>query len=93
VELLSAGGIMLFDVNINALQTAVTSDAMRSRVSGAFSSVNYGIRPLGAIIGGVAGDLIGIGPTLVLAAIGGSLSVCWLLRSPIISTRTIDELH
>ena len=93
VEMLSAAGIMLFDVNLNALQTAVTSDAMRSRVSGAFSSVNYGIRPLGGIVGGIVGDLIGIGPTLVIAAIGGSLSVLWLLRSPIIGTRTIDELH
>lgn len=93
VEMLSAAGIMLFDINVNALQTAVTSDAMRSRVSGAFSSVNYGIRPLGAIVGGVGGDLIGIGPTLIIAAIGGSLSGLWLLRSPIIGTRTIDELH
>jgi predicted MFS family arabinose efflux permease len=93
VELFSAAGIMLFDVNLNALQTAVTSDAMRSRVSGAFSSVNYGIRPLGGIIGGVAGDLIGVGPTMVVAAVGGSLSALWLLRSPIIRTRTIDELR
>jgi MFS family permease len=93
VELFSAAGIMLFDVNLNALQTAVTSDAMRSRVSGAFSSVNYGIRPLGGIIGGVAGDLIGVGPTMVVAAVGGSLSALWLLRSPSIRTRTIDELR
>ena len=93
VELLSGAGVMLFDINLNALQTAVTSDAMRSRVSGAFSSINYGIRPLGGVVGGILGDLVGIGPTLVIAAIGGSLSVLWLLRSPIIGTRTIDELH
>ncbi len=93
VEALSAAGVMLFDINVNALQTAVTSDAMRSRVSGAFSSVNYGIRPLGAIVGGVAGDLIGVGPTLIIAAIGGSLSGLWLLPSPIVATRTIDELR
>lgn len=92
VEFLSAVGVMLFDVNLNALQTAVTPDEMRSRVAGAFSTVNYGIRPLGAVVGGVSGQLIGIGPTMVLAAIGGSLSFLWLLRSPIISTRTIDEL-
>lgn len=47
VEMLSAAGIILFDESLNALQNAVTTDAMRSRVSGAFSSVNYGIRPLG----------------------------------------------
>lgn len=92
VEFISAAGVMLFDINLNALQTAVTPDAMRSRVAGAFSTVNYGIRPLGAVVGGLCGGLIGIGPTMVAAAIGGSLSFLWLLRSPIISTRTIDEL-
>lgn len=93
VELVSSVGVMLFDVNLNALQTAVTPDDMRSRVAGAFATVNYGIRPLGAIVGGVAGQVIGIGPTMVAAAIGGSLSFVWLLRSPIIGTRTIDELE
>jgi len=93
VEFLSGMGVMLFDVNLNALQTAVTPDDMRSRVAGAFSTVNYGIRPLGAVIGGLSGQLIGIGPTMVVAALGGSLSFLWLLRSPIITTRTIDGLE
>lgn len=92
-EAIGGLGIMLFDINLNALQTAVVHEDMRSRVSGAFSTVNYGIRPLGALAGGVAGDIFGVGPTLVVAAIGGSLSVVWLLRSPIISTRTIEELE
>ncbi len=93
VEALSGAGVMLFDVNLNALQTAVTSDDMRSRVSGAFTTVNYGIRPLGAVVGGIAGEFLGIAPTLVVAAIGGSLALLWLLPSPIIRTRTIDELE
>ena len=92
-ELVGSFGIMLFDVNLNSLQAAVTPDDLRSRVSGAFSTVNYGIRPLGAIVGGVAGALVGIGPTMVAAAVGGSLSFLWLLRSPIIGVRTIDELE
>ena len=92
-EAIGGLGIMLFDINLNALQTAVVHDDMRSRVSGAFSTVNYGIRPLGALVGGIAGDVFGVGPTLVVAAVGGSLSALWLLRSPIISTRTIEELE
>lgn len=66
---------------------------MRSRVAGAFSTVNYGVRPFGAVVGGLSGQLVGIGPTMVVAALGGSLSFLWLLRSPIITTRTIDELE
>jgi predicted MFS family arabinose efflux permease len=93
VEVISGFGIMLFDINLNALQTAVVHDDMRSRVSGAFSTVNYGIRPLGALVGGVLGSFVGVGPTLVMAAVGGTLSIVWLAKSPIISTRAIKDLQ
>ncbi|WP_306206226.1 MFS transporter [Actinoplanes sp. RD1] len=93
VEAVSGFGIMLFDINLNALQTAVVHDDLRSRVSGAFSTVNYGIRPLGALVGGVLGSFAGVGPTLVIAAVGGTLSIAWLVRSPILGTRAIEELR
>lgn len=84
---------MHFDVNLNALQTAVTPDGVRSRVAGAYSSVNYGIRPLGAIIGGLSAHTICIGPTVTIAAIGGSFSALWLLRSPVLATRSLNDLE
>ncbi|KRE43369.1 MFS transporter [Knoellia sp. Soil729] len=92
VELMSGFGVMLLDVPLNALQTAVTPDEIRSRVVGAFSSMNYGIRPVGAVLGGLLGEWIGIAPTMVLAAVGGTLSILWLVGSPIPATRTIEEL-
>lgn len=92
VELISGFGVMLLDVPLNALQTAVTPDAVRSRVAGAFSSINYGIRPVGAVLGGFLGEWIGVAPTMVVAAVGGSLSILWLVGSPIPGTRTIEEL-
>jgi predicted MFS family arabinose efflux permease len=92
-ELVSSAGIMLFDVNVNAVQTAVTPDAMRSRVAGAFATVNYGVRPLGAVVGGLAATLVGIGPTLVVAGVGGCLSVLWLLGSPLLAVRSVDDLE
>lgn len=93
VEAISGFGIMLFDINLNALQTAVVHDDLRSRVSGAFSTVNYGIRPLGALVGGALGSFAGVGPTLVVAAVGGTLSIFWLARSPILSARAIEDLQ
>ncbi|GAA4124600.1 MFS transporter [Knoellia locipacati] len=92
VEFVSAFGVMLLDVPLNALQTAVTPDAVRSRVVGAFSTINYGIRPVGAVLGGFLGEWIGVGTTMVVSAVGGSLAVLFLLGSPILRTRTIEEL-
>ena len=92
-EFVSALGIMLFDITMNSLQAAVTHDSMRSRVSGAYATVNYGIRPLGAILGGWTAERIGIPTTIVIASIAGSLAVAWLVRSPVLNTRRIADLE
>ncbi|MEU4475504.1 MFS transporter [Micromonospora sp. NPDC023888] len=91
IELVSSVGVMLMDVNLNALLTAVTPDDARGRRAGAYSAVNYGIRPLGALVGGVLGTTIGLRPTLVVAGLGGVLAVLWLLASPVRHIRTLDD--
>jgi predicted MFS family arabinose efflux permease len=91
-EALSAAGVMIFDINLNAVQTAVTADHMRSRVSGVFSTINYGSRPLGAVAGGLLGSWLGVRPTLLLAAAGGALCGLWLLPSPIPHIRALSEV-
>ncbi|MEU7607929.1 MFS transporter [Micromonospora sp. NPDC049204] len=91
IELVSSFGVMLMDVNLNALLTAVTPDDARGRRAGAYSAVNYGIRPLGALVGGALGTTIGLRPTLVVAGLGGVLAVLWLLASPVRHIRTLDD--
>ncbi|MES9559886.1 MULTISPECIES: MFS transporter [unclassified Streptomyces] len=90
-EFLSGVGVMLFDVNLNSLQTSVIPDGMRSRVAGAFSSVNYGVRPLGAVVGGLLATGFGLRATLLVGAVGGTLSLLWLLASPIPRIRSLAE--
>jgi predicted MFS family arabinose efflux permease len=75
------------------LQAAVTDDHMRSRVVGAFSSINYGVRPLGAVLGGLLGTWIGVQETLLISATGGLFAVLWLLPSPIIRTKSLEGLE
>ena len=91
-EFVSGIGIMLFDVNLNAVQTSVTPDEMRSRASGAFSTINYGVRPLGAIVGGLLGTTLGVRQTLFIAALGMATACIWLLTSPIRTTRDMKQL-
>lgn len=64
-------------------------DRMRSRVAGAYSTINYGIRPVGAIVGGLLATLNGLRSTLLIAATGGALSLLWLLPSPIPRIRSL----
>jgi predicted MFS family arabinose efflux permease len=71
----------------------VIHDQMRSRVSGAFSSINYGVRPLGAVVGGLLGTWFGVRQTLLISSAGGLLAVLWLVRSPIIPVRDLTGLE
>jgi MFS family permease len=88
-EFLSAFGVMLLDVNLNSLQTSVVPDGLRSRVAGAYNTVNYGVRPLGALLGGGLATVMGLRATLVVAAVGGAMSAAWLVASPIPGIRVL----
>jgi MFS family permease len=82
-EFIAGFGVMVLDISIGAIFSAVIPDAVRSRVTGAFQAVNYGTRPLGALLGGFLGTLIGPRATLWVAAIGGMTSFLVLLPTPI----------
>ncbi|MER6118596.1 MFS transporter [Streptomyces sp. NPDC001743] len=88
-EFFSGFGVMLFDVNLNSLQASVIPDRLRSRVAGAYGTINYGVRPVGAVVGGALATLVGLRPTLLVAAVGGALSVVWLLSSPVPRMRSL----
>jgi MFS family permease len=92
MEFLSGIGVMLLDVNLNALLTRATPDDARGRRAGAYSAVNYGVRPLGALSGGFIGTAIGVRPSLVIAGVGGALCAFWLLASPVRHLHTIDDV-
>jgi MFS family permease len=58
-ELISSFSVMTYDIPLMSLQAKVIHDRMRSRVTGAFTTVNFGVRPLGAVLGGYLGSWIG----------------------------------
>jgi MFS family permease len=90
-EFFSGMGVMLLDITGGAIKAAVVPDRLRARVSGAYMVVNYGVRPLGALAGGLLGAAIGVRETLWIATVGAILGVLWLLPSPIMRMRELPE--
>jgi MFS family permease len=87
----SGFGVMILDISVGSIFAALVPDRLRSRVSGAYMWVNYGVRPVGSLVGGALGSAIGLRPTLWLAAIGGSVGFAWLLPSPVPRLRDLPE--
>ena len=84
-------GVMILDISAGAIFAALIPDRLRARVAGAYMVVNYGVRPLGALVGGALGTAIGLRPTLWLATVGAIAGVLWLLPSPVRSLRELPE--
>ena len=49
-------GVMILDISAASIFAALVPHRLRSRVSGAYTVVNYGVRPVGALIGGFLGS-------------------------------------
>jgi MFS family permease len=88
---LSGVGVMILDINAGSMMFALTPDRLRSRATGAFNFVNWGIRPLGALAGGALGAVIGVRPTLWVATIGALAGALWLLPSPVPALRELPD--
>jgi MFS family permease len=91
-EFLSGIGLMLLDITAGTLSSALIPAPLRSRVTGAFIVVNYGVRPVGTTLGGILGSTIGLRPTLWIATVGALAGLLWLLPSPIMSLRELPEV-
>jgi predicted MFS family arabinose efflux permease len=90
-EFFSAVGVMIFDVTAVSMLFMRTPDRIRARQSATFKFVNYGIRPIGALLGGVLGTAIGLQTTLWIGVLGALAGVIWLLFSPIPRLRAVAE--
>jgi MFS family permease len=90
-ELASGVGLMLLDITAGTISASIVPTHLRSRVAGAFMVVNYGVRPLGAALGGVLGATLGVRPTLWIATVGALAGLLWLLPSPIPKLRELPE--
>jgi MFS family permease len=90
-EFLAGLGVMILDINVGAVIMARTPDRIRGRSMGAFRFVNYGIRPIGALLGGAMGAAFGVRETLVIVTLAGLLGVATLVGSPVLALRSLPE--
>jgi predicted MFS family arabinose efflux permease len=82
---------MILDIAVGSLQTAATPLSRLSLVKGAQRTVNYGVRPIGALLGGMLGTLIGVHAALWIGAVGAVTGVLFVVFSPVPRMRELPN--
>ena len=75
--------VLIYDVNAVSLRQAITPDRLQGRVSATLRVLGWGMRPVGALVGGYLGGVIGLAWTLVVGELGMLVAVLWLVASPL----------
>jgi len=82
---------MILDINVGAVITARTPDRIRARAGGAFRFINYGVRPIGALLGGALGTALGVRAAIFVTTILATSGVLFLVGSPVLRLRDLPE--
>jgi MFS family permease len=86
---LMMGGFAAVVYNINqvSFRQHLCPDRLLGRMNATMRFVVWGVLPIGALIGGVLGTVLGLRTTLWIGSVGSILSIVWLLASPMRTMR------
>jgi predicted MFS family arabinose efflux permease len=70
-------------VHVITVRQTITPDDLLGRMNASYRTLTYGAIPVGAMIGGVLGETIGLQATMAVGAVGVFLAPLWVLLSPV----------
>jgi MFS family permease len=85
-------GAALYTINAGSLQQAITPEFLRGRVGAGADLLTSSVAPLGYLLGGLLGELIGLRGTVLAAGLGTFLSLAWIVFSPVRTVSTTSPL-
>lgn len=87
------GGVAgnLYNINQVSFRQAIVPLRLQGRMNATMRFIVWGTLPIGAIAGGVLGQVFGIYPAIVGCAFGGLVGFLWVLFSPVWGLKKIPE--
>jgi MFS family permease len=82
-QLLGDGLLTIYFINTVSLRQSVTPDPLLGRMNASMDFLITGVGPLGLLLGGLLGEVLGVRATVAIGVLGGLSGCLWLFFSPI----------
>jgi MFS family permease len=79
--------LLVFNVNTLTLRQRITPNRLLGRMNASYRMVLFGLGPIGAILGGLLGQVAGVGTAMVITALLLTTPALWVLFSPVFRLR------
>jgi MFS family permease len=83
--------LVIFEITEGSLRQAITPDHLLGRIAATNMVLVSGLQPIGAFLGGVLGQVIGIQETLLIGVAGMFCAGAWVWWSPVREVREIPD--
>src|SRR6266540_175163 len=76
-------GTLWYNINQVSLRQALVPVRLQGRLNASMRFLVWGTLPVGSLLGGALGEVVGLYPAIVLAAVGGLSAIPWVFFSPV----------
>ena len=88
-QLVGLFAVSLFNVNGPSLRQALTPPHLLGRVNASYRFLVWGTAPIGALLGGTLGELVGLRTALLITGLAALTALPILIGSPLASTKDV----
>jgi MFS family permease len=79
----AGAGISVTVIHVMTIRQTVTPDRLLARMNASYRTLGYGLMPVGALLGGILGETLGLRVALLVGAIGIACAPLWVVFSPV----------
>lgn len=85
--------VLTYNITQVTARQRLCPEALLGRMNASIRFMVWGVMPIGALISGSLGEILGVVPTLVIGAVGGLLASSFVFFSPIRTMREMPRLE